>query len=101
MVPPWPGYAASKAAEWSLTNALRFRLRPQGTLVVGVHVGPVDTDGTAGLDVPKLPRAGGRPDHGRDRPHRARRADSATCRARCARPQELRRHLRPQEVRRR
>ncbi|MFF8727085.1 SDR family oxidoreductase [Streptomyces sp. NPDC015171] len=49
----WPGYAASKAAEWSLTNALRVGLRPQGTLVVGVHVGFVDTDATAGVDAPK------------------------------------------------
>lgn len=48
-------YAASKAAEWSLTNALRFGLRQQGTLVVGVHVGFVDTDATVGLDVPKVP----------------------------------------------
>jgi NAD(P)-dependent dehydrogenase (short-subunit alcohol dehydrogenase family) len=68
----WPGYAASKAAEWSLTSALRFGLRQQGTLVVGVHVGPVDTDGTAGLDVPKLPVADGAaqtPDAiGRDEP---------------------------------
>ncbi|WP_225823912.1 SDR family oxidoreductase [Streptomyces naphthomycinicus] len=51
---PWPSYAASKAAEWSLTNALRVGLRPQGTLVVGVHVGFVDTDATADLDVPKV-----------------------------------------------
>ncbi|MEV6026375.1 SDR family oxidoreductase [Streptomyces sp. NPDC052036] len=51
----WPSYAASKAAEWSLTNALRFGLRQQGTLVVGVHVGPVDTEGAAALDAPKLP----------------------------------------------
>ncbi|MGW2788238.1 SDR family NAD(P)-dependent oxidoreductase, partial [Streptomyces populi] len=34
VTPWWPGYAASKAAEWSLTNALRFGLRQQGTLVV-------------------------------------------------------------------
>ncbi|GHD80728.1 short-chain dehydrogenase [Streptomyces mirabilis] len=53
----WPSYAASKAAEWSLTNALRVGLRQQGTLVVGVHVGPVDTDATVGLDVPKVPAA--------------------------------------------
>ncbi|MFD7476861.1 SDR family NAD(P)-dependent oxidoreductase [Streptomyces sp. NPDC059837] len=55
----WPGYAASKAAEWSLTNTLRFGLRQQGALVVGVHVGPVDTDGAAALDVPKSPAADG------------------------------------------
>ena len=49
-----PGYAASKAAEWSLTNALRIGLREQGTVVVAVHVGYVDTDATKGLDVPKV-----------------------------------------------
>jgi NAD(P)-dependent dehydrogenase (short-subunit alcohol dehydrogenase family) len=38
------GYAASKSAQWSLTNALRLALRRQGTLVVGVHSGFVDTD---------------------------------------------------------
>lgn len=52
-----PGYAASKAAEWSLTNALRLGLREQGTVVIGVHVGYVDTDATARLDVPKVSAA--------------------------------------------
>jgi NAD(P)-dependent dehydrogenase (short-subunit alcohol dehydrogenase family) len=47
-------YSASKAAAWSLTNSLRVQLREQGTLVVGVHMGFVDTDLTAGLDVPKI-----------------------------------------------
>ncbi len=51
----FPSYAASKAAEWSLTNALRVALRDQGTLVVGVHAGYVDTDAVRGLDVPKVP----------------------------------------------
>jgi NAD(P)-dependent dehydrogenase (short-subunit alcohol dehydrogenase family) len=49
-----PGYAASKAAERSLTNALRLGLREQGTLVVAVHVGYVDTDAAKRLDVPKV-----------------------------------------------
>jgi NAD(P)-dependent dehydrogenase (short-subunit alcohol dehydrogenase family) len=52
-----PGYAASKSAEWSLTNALRLGLREQGTVVIGVHVGYVDTDATARLDVPKVSAA--------------------------------------------
>jgi NAD(P)-dependent dehydrogenase (short-subunit alcohol dehydrogenase family) len=52
-----PGYAASKAAEWSLTNALRLGLREQGTLVVGVYAGYVDTDATKNLDVPKVSAA--------------------------------------------
>jgi NAD(P)-dependent dehydrogenase (short-subunit alcohol dehydrogenase family) len=53
----FPGYAASKAAEWSLTNALRLGLREQGTAVVGVYVGYVDTDATKSLDVPKVTAA--------------------------------------------
>jgi len=44
---------ASKAAQWSLTNGIRIELRAQGTLVVGVHAGFIDTDMAAGLDVPK------------------------------------------------
>jgi NAD(P)-dependent dehydrogenase (short-subunit alcohol dehydrogenase family) len=47
-------YGASKAAAWSLTNGVRIELAHQGTLVVGVHAGFVDTDMTAGLDVPKI-----------------------------------------------
>ena len=52
-----PCYAASKAAEWSLTNDLRIGLREQGTLVVGVYAGDVDTDATKKLDVPKVSAA--------------------------------------------
>ena len=52
-----PGYTASKAAEWSLTNALRIGLRGQGTTVIAVHVGFVDTDATKTLDVPKVTAA--------------------------------------------
>jgi NAD(P)-dependent dehydrogenase (short-subunit alcohol dehydrogenase family) len=37
-------YCASKSAEWALTNALRVELRAQGTLVVGVHAGFIDSD---------------------------------------------------------
>lgn len=47
-------YSASKAAAWSLTNALRMELRRQGTLVVGVHAGFIDTDMAAGIDAPKI-----------------------------------------------
>ena len=43
-------YCASKAAEWSLTRAARFELRAQGTLVVGVFAGYIDTDMTRALD---------------------------------------------------
>ncbi|MEU1163734.1 SDR family oxidoreductase [Streptomyces sp. NPDC090075] len=49
----FPSYAASKSAQWSLTNALRVALREQGTLVVGVHVGWVETDATVRVDEPK------------------------------------------------
>jgi NAD(P)-dependent dehydrogenase (short-subunit alcohol dehydrogenase family) len=48
-------YAASKSAAWNFTNAARVELKRQDTQVVGVHVGFVDTDLTAGLDVDKIP----------------------------------------------
>ncbi|GAA2392760.1 SDR family oxidoreductase [Nonomuraea africana] len=47
-------YAASKAAAWSLTNALRQELREQGTLVVGVHAGYIDTEMAARVTAPKV-----------------------------------------------
>jgi len=47
-------YGASKAAAWNFTNAARVELKQQGTQVVGVHVGFVDTDLTAALDVDKI-----------------------------------------------
>ena len=46
-------YSASKAALHSATQALRFELSDQGTVVVGVYPGPVDTDLAAGLDLDK------------------------------------------------
>ena len=46
-------YATSKAAEWSLTNALRNDLRGQGTHVVGLHAGFIDTDLARGIQAPK------------------------------------------------
>ena len=50
---PTSGYSASKAAAWSLTNAARGELRAQGTQVVGVHVGYLDTDMAAHVEGPK------------------------------------------------
>jgi NAD(P)-dependent dehydrogenase (short-subunit alcohol dehydrogenase family) len=50
-------YSASKSAAWSFTNSARVALRRQGTQVVGVHVGFVDTDLTATLDTDKIPPA--------------------------------------------
>jgi NAD(P)-dependent dehydrogenase (short-subunit alcohol dehydrogenase family) len=47
-------YSASKAAAWSLTNWLRTGLREQGTQVVSVHVGLIDTDMTKGVLLPKV-----------------------------------------------
>jgi NAD(P)-dependent dehydrogenase (short-subunit alcohol dehydrogenase family) len=47
------GYEISKAAVWSATNSMRLRLREQGTTVSALHVGYMDTDMTAELDVPK------------------------------------------------
>ncbi|WP_323844982.1 SDR family oxidoreductase [Microbulbifer magnicolonia] len=37
-------YSASKAAAYSITQALRELLREQGTAVLSVHPGPIDTD---------------------------------------------------------
>jgi NAD(P)-dependent dehydrogenase (short-subunit alcohol dehydrogenase family) len=45
---------ASKAALYSLTQALRAELKAQGTHVMGVLPGAVDTDMTAGVNVPKI-----------------------------------------------
>ena len=50
-------YAASKSAAWSFTNSARIELKQQNTQVVGVHVGFVDTDLTAGLEGPKVSAA--------------------------------------------
>jgi NAD(P)-dependent dehydrogenase (short-subunit alcohol dehydrogenase family) len=52
-VPFFPTYSASKAALHSLTQAARILLRAQGTSVLGVYAGPVDTDMTRGLELPK------------------------------------------------
>jgi NAD(P)-dependent dehydrogenase (short-subunit alcohol dehydrogenase family) len=45
-------YCASKAAAYSVTQALRELLAPQGTLVLSVHPGPIATDmgSAAGFD---------------------------------------------------
>ena len=53
-IPVPTGYAASKAAMWSATNALRFQLQGQGTQVVGLLVGMIDTPMSARWDVPKV-----------------------------------------------
>jgi hypothetical protein len=52
-IPRSGAYSAAKSAEWSLTNALRLELAPQGTRVTALHVGYMDTDMTRHLDVPE------------------------------------------------
>ena len=47
-------YAASKSAQWALTNAIRTELRAAGTLVVGVHAGWIDTDMAANVPEAKI-----------------------------------------------
>jgi NAD(P)-dependent dehydrogenase (short-subunit alcohol dehydrogenase family) len=46
-------YGASKSAAWALTNGLRIELAGQGTSVVGLHAGFIDTDLTRDIDAPK------------------------------------------------
>lgn len=48
------GYAASKAAMWSATNALRTLLRAQNTQVIALLVGMIDTPMSARWEVPKV-----------------------------------------------
>jgi NAD(P)-dependent dehydrogenase (short-subunit alcohol dehydrogenase family) len=46
-------YCAAKSAAWSMTNALRVQLAPQGIRVAGLHVGYMDTDMVASVTAPK------------------------------------------------
>ena len=46
-------YGASKSAAWALTNGLRIELKGQGTQVLGLHAGFIDTDLTQGIEMPK------------------------------------------------
>ena len=46
-------YSASKAAAWSLSNGLRNELRGQGTEVLSLHVGFMDTDMVRNVAAPK------------------------------------------------
>ena len=47
-------YCVSKSAAWGVTNGLRNELRAQGTQVVGVHVGFMDTDLVRHVPGPKV-----------------------------------------------
>jgi NAD(P)-dependent dehydrogenase (short-subunit alcohol dehydrogenase family) len=51
---PTNTYSMSKSAAWALTNGLRVELAAQGTLVLGAHMGYMDTDMTASYDVAKI-----------------------------------------------
>jgi NAD(P)-dependent dehydrogenase (short-subunit alcohol dehydrogenase family) len=52
-VPFSPSYSVSKAAAFSLSQSLRVLLARRGVSVHRVLPGPVDTDMTRGLDIPK------------------------------------------------
>jgi NAD(P)-dependent dehydrogenase (short-subunit alcohol dehydrogenase family) len=52
-LPLIPAYSISKAAAFSLTQSLRALVAVQGVRVHAVLTGPVDTDMTRGLDIPK------------------------------------------------
>lgn len=53
-LPAIGSYSASKAAAWSMTNGLRVELAGQGTRVVAVHAGFIDTDMAARVTAPKI-----------------------------------------------
>jgi NAD(P)-dependent dehydrogenase (short-subunit alcohol dehydrogenase family) len=52
-LPLIPAYSVSKAATFNLTQSLRAQLASTGVRVHAVLTGPVDTDMTKGLDIPK------------------------------------------------
>ena len=52
-VPMMPSYSISKAAAFSLSQSLRTLLGGRGVSVHAVMAGPVDTDMTRDLDIPK------------------------------------------------
>ncbi len=51
--PGYTPYGISKAAAWSASNGLRVALRPNETLVVGVHAGFIDTEMAANVPADK------------------------------------------------
>ena len=50
---PYGVYGATKAALWSISNALREELKSQSTQVTSLHVGYMDTDMVKEVDAPK------------------------------------------------
>jgi NAD(P)-dependent dehydrogenase (short-subunit alcohol dehydrogenase family) len=51
--PPLAGYSASKAAAYSITQALRAELKAKHIDVLAVLPGPIDTDMVKALEMPK------------------------------------------------
>jgi NAD(P)-dependent dehydrogenase (short-subunit alcohol dehydrogenase family) len=47
------GYSASKAALYSATQAMRTELKAKNIFVHGIFPGPIDTDMSRGVDMPK------------------------------------------------
>jgi NAD(P)-dependent dehydrogenase (short-subunit alcohol dehydrogenase family) len=47
-------YSVSKAAAWSMTNGLRGELAGQGTHVLALHIGFMDTDMAKAVTAPKI-----------------------------------------------
>jgi NAD(P)-dependent dehydrogenase (short-subunit alcohol dehydrogenase family) len=56
-LPLIPAYSISKAAAFNMTQSLRILLAPRGVRVHAVLTGPVDTDMTKGLEIPKATTA--------------------------------------------
>lgn len=52
-MPALGGYSASKAAAWSLTQALRAELKLHGVAVHAAFPGPIDTDMIRSFEMPK------------------------------------------------
>jgi NAD(P)-dependent dehydrogenase (short-subunit alcohol dehydrogenase family) len=52
-LPVMPAYSVSKAAAFSLSQALRALLAARGVSVYAAMLGPVDTDMIRGLEIPK------------------------------------------------
>lgn len=52
--PGIPTYCTSKAAVYFLTQEMRMEMKAQGTQVMSIHPGPVDTDMARDFDMPKV-----------------------------------------------
>ena len=54
-LPGKSAYSASKSAAWGISNGLRQELYGQGTFVLNVHPGYIDTDMASDVDAMKTP----------------------------------------------